>query len=98
MATARHCRWWARRFNEAGVRDAGDGPRRYDPHGAHDRFNEAGVRDAGDDFEAYKALLVEIASTRPACETPEMLGTATKGARDRTGFNEAGVRDAGDAR
>ena len=61
------------RFNEAGVRDAGDRSRLSRSLLSSSGFNEAGVRDAGDrGLGPERLLLVGEASTRPACETPEI--------------------------
>ena len=59
-------------FNEAGVRDAGDPPSFRPVRRCPQRFNEAGVRDAGDRGRRADDSLQPAASTRPACETPEI--------------------------
>ena len=60
------------RFNEAGVRDAGDPAPRCTERGRGTGFNEAGVRDAGDLARRHGVGRHRDASTRPACETPEI--------------------------
>ena len=84
-------------FNEAGVRDAGDPTRTSYFTCSRRRFNEAGVRDAGDlhHIGSVEPPLCR-ASTRPACETPEIARAGRRLAPGPDGFNEAGVRDAGD--
>jgi len=59
-------------FNEAGVRDAGDRHTTARRGRTREGFNEAGVRDAGDPPLDAPDPAVPLASTRPACETPEI--------------------------
>ena len=55
------------------MRDAGDAAPCPSMTSSSVRFNEAGVRDAGDEVYQTERDPVWWASTRPACETPEML-------------------------